>query len=77
MKAIQYIKRIHHFGSGGFQSMEQPGKTASNSEIVRWFKQNIVHINGASVSADTWVDLDEIESLVLFPKSLRRKVTLI
>lgn len=77
MRALPLLLRIHHFGAGGFWSVENPKKPASNSEIRRWMNNGAVHINGKEAKPDDWVDMDELESLVLFPKSNKRRNTIV
>ena len=47
----------------------------SNSEIKRWFERNSVQVNGEPVKFDDPVP-EEINSLVLFPKS-KKRITLL
>jgi hypothetical protein len=77
MTALQWLRRVHHFGAGGFMSGEKLGTCASNSELGRWVKQNALRINGKAVQPDTWIDLDELESAVLFAKNPDRRVTIV
>lgn len=70
MRAIDYLLRLNAICN--FQSIEKP-QQATNSEIRRWFQNKAVVINGAAVAFD--LEIDEIFSLVLFPKS-KRKITL-
>lgn len=57
-----------------FPSLERPGNAATNSELRRWFERKSVWINGAAVQ---WNDTVEyIDSIILFPKSATKKITL-
>ncbi len=59
-----------------FMSIEQKGEKASNSEIKRWLNQGAIHVNSQVINAkDPWPPA--IRSLVMFPKSLKRRCTLI
>ena len=57
-------------------SSEQPGKTASNSEIRRWLLNGTVLFNTEKAAFDELVDYP-IFSLVFFPKSEKRRTTLV
>lgn len=59
-----------------FMSIEQKGEKASNSEIKRWLNQGAIQVNFQPISAtDPWPPA--IRSLVMFPKSTKRRCTLI
>lgn len=59
-----------------FSSIEKKGEKASNSEIRRWFNNKAIELNFAQVAAtDPWPPV--IKSLVLFPKSAKKRTTLI
>lgn len=57
-------------------SIETPGKIASNSERKRWIEQKCVLINGRT---DWQVDdfIPKINQLVFFPKSDKRRCTMV
>ena len=74
--ALQYLRIVHNFGAGGFYSIDMPGRPASNSELARWIKQGMLHINERPVKVGDWIDLDNTQSVILFPKN-RRRTTLI
>lgn len=71
MKGIELLKTLG--ASCKFLSREAPGRTASQSEMRRWFDRKSVIINGSSARWDE--EFKEIDSLILFPKS-NRKITL-
>ena len=77
MIALNYILRIHNYGGGGFWSIESPKKPASNSEIRRWMNNGVIHINGVAVKPSDFIDLETLESVILFPKNPKRKITLL
>jgi hypothetical protein len=59
-----------------FMSIEVKSEKASNSEIKRWLNQGAIHVNSQAISAtDPWPPM--IRSLVMFPKSPKRRCTLI
>lgn len=76
MTALQYLIAVHAFGAGGFWSIESPKKPASNSELRRWITQQSLHINGEPVTVDEVLDYP-LHTVVLFPKSQRRRCTLL
>lgn len=57
-------------------SIEMPGKVASNSEKKRWIEQRCVLINGTT---DWCLDdfVPRINQLVFFPKSDKRRCTMV
>lgn len=77
MKALQFLRMVHNFGGGGFWSTENPKSAASNSEIARWIKNQAMHVNGKAVAIDTFIDMDEVVSVVLFPKNNKKRITII
>ncbi len=77
INALAYILAIHNYGAGGFWSIENPKKPASNSEIRRWMNNSVVSINGVAVKPTDWIDLETLESVILFPKNPKRKITLL
>lgn len=59
-----------------FMSIEVKSEKASNSEIKRWLNQGAIHVNSQAINAqDPWPPA--IRSLVMFPKSPKRRCTLI
>jgi len=79
MTALQYILSIHNFGSGltktGFWSHEQ-NKIASNSEIRRWIENGSILINHERVTCNEVIDFP-LHSVILFPKSDKRRITVL
>ena len=77
--ALQYMIAVHTFGSGltktGFWSHEQ-NRIASNSELRRWINQGAILFNGESMKHDEPLDFP-LFSVVLFPKSLKRRITVL
>lgn len=57
-------------------SIETKGEKASNSELKRWLNQGAVQVNNKPIGTnDPWPN--DIRSLVMFPKSPKRRCTLI
>lgn len=77
MNALQFLRKVHNFGGGGFWSTENPKQAASNSELGRWIKNSALHVNGKAVTIDTFIDMDEVVSVVLFPKNQKKRITII
>jgi hypothetical protein len=76
MTVLEYLLRIHNFGAGRFWSMENPKIPASNSEIKRWLKANVLQINGYSVTIDEIIDYP-LHRVVLFPKNQNKRISLL
>lgn len=57
-----------------FCSRERAGLKATNSELKRWCKNQVVRINGHTVSWDDEIPR-EVSSMTLFTKS--KKITLL
>lgn len=58
-----------------FMSIENKGEKASNSEIRRWLDQSAILVNFMPISAkDPWPPI--IKSIVMFPKSPKKRCTL-
>jgi hypothetical protein len=74
MKIHAWLKDLHSLCR--FMSIEVPGKVASNSELRRWIEQGSLIMNAERVMPDELLDFPLI-SVVLFPKSEKRKVTLL
>jgi hypothetical protein len=55
-------------------SVERPCTEPSNGELRRWMRDGAVMLNGRTLRAGE--DVGEVESLVFFPASQRRKTTL-
>lgn len=53
-----------------FMSRERPGVKASNAELKRWCKNQVVKINGTTSKWDAEIP-DNISSCTLFTKSKR------
>lgn len=77
MNTLSYILRIHNFGKGRFMSTEFPGKPASNSEIRRWINQGVVFINGERVEINTWIDFDNLKSVIIRPNNKNKRITVL
>jgi hypothetical protein len=54
-------------------SAEKPCTIPTNGELRRWLRDGAVHLNGKPLSIDD--DVDEVQSLVFFPKSPKRRTT--
>ena len=59
-----------------FMSVEKKGEIASKSELRRWFSSKSVEINFLPAQAEEDFP-DVIKSIVLFPKSIKRRCTLV
>ena len=70
MTVLQLMRDLHVVCY--FQSIEKGG-IATNSEIGRWIKNKSVVVNGNRANLND--EIESVESLVLFPKSVR-KITL-
>lgn len=58
-----------------FMSVENKGEVASNSEVRRWLTQSAIEVNFRPIHAnDEWPMV--LKSLVMFPKSQKRRATL-
>lgn len=57
-------------------SAEKPCTQCSNSELRRWLQNGSVLINGEKAAWDEEIDYP-VFSLVFFPKSEKRKTTLV
>lgn len=55
-------------------SAEKPCTLPTNGELRRWLRDGAVLLNGSPLKQEHQVD--EVQSLVFFPKSPRRKTTL-
>lgn len=77
MTVLQYILSVHNFGAGGFWSMDNPTKAASNSEIRIWMAKGCLSING-EVSRNPHEVIDyPLHRVVLFPKNALKRITLL
>lgn len=76
MTALEYLIAVHGYGAGRFWSVENPKKPASNSELRRWLSQSSLHVNGVAVRPESPMP-EHLDSVVLFPKNPRRRVTLL
>lgn len=59
-----------------FMSTERPGTKASSSEVIRWLNNKAVSINSYNPSPQELVQFP-VQNLVLFPKSDKRRCTLV
>jgi acetone carboxylase gamma subunit len=57
-------------------SIEKGCAEATNSEIRRWFKNKAIRVNGEMVGWDDTITFP-VTDLVFFPKSPKRKTTLV
>lgn len=72
--AFQAIQSFHSICQ--FSSIETKGEKASNSELKRWLNQGAIQVNGKPIGAnDPWPY--DIRSMIMFPKSPKRRCTLI
>lgn len=74
MNCLQWLANMH--SACCFMSVEKPAMQATKSELRRWFASKSVEINFQSVAADDELPL-AIKSAVLFPKSAKRRCTLV
>jgi hypothetical protein len=56
-------------------SVEKPCTTPTNGELRRWLRDGAVLANGKPLRVED--DVDDVESLVFFPKSEKRRTTLV
>ena len=73
LTGLQYILSLHELCR--FMSTERPG-VATNGEVRRWLQSRVVIVNGEPLDASELVDFP-IMSLGLFPKSAKRRTTLV
>jgi len=75
MNALQWFLQLDE--RCNFQTKEGNlvGK-ASKSEIRRWFQNGAIQVNGVRLKFDDQVDVENIQSIVLFPKNNKARVTL-
>lgn len=79
MTALSYIVSIHKYASHpdvktGYWSHEQ-NRIASNSEIRRWIDQGAIVFNNEKVLPTEMLDFP-IYSVIMFPKSGKRRITI-
>lgn len=72
MTAWDYMKDLNT--ACCFMSRERPGR-ATNSELKRWLNNQAVYINGKPAKFDDEIEFP-IESLVLFPKNPKKRITI-
>ena len=73
MPALEYLKELPHL------PMTMHGndpRRASNSQLKRWLESGSVVINGCKPKPQDLVELPVV-SLVFFPKSKKRKTTML
>ncbi len=69
---LLHLAKCHH----ELWSVEKPNLVASNSEMLRWIKNNSVEVNFEVATDPTeWIDYP-IVSVVIHPKSVKRRTTL-
>ena len=76
MNALTWFLNIHEVCHFQTKEGNLTGR-ASNSEIRRWFKMKAIVVNGKSVDWNDSILKEQINSIVLFPSSKKRKVTLL
>ena len=70
LQVMMDLNKVCHFSSN-----EKKGEKASNSELRRWLDQSSVEVNYRPIKAsDPWPPV--IKSIVLFPKSPKKRATL-
>lgn len=74
MTCMQYLRSLHEVCC--FQSQEKGPGPASGSELGRFLKSKSLLINGKAVGPQDPIPLP-ITSVVLFPNSKRKRVTLL
>lgn len=74
MNSLSWLKELNKLTQ--FMSVETPGKKATNSELQRWIEQGAILFNGERVTKNELIDFPLI-SVVLFPKSETKKITLL
>ena len=74
MNCFQYLMNLNKVCQ--FMSVEKPAIKATNSELRRWFNNKSVEINFQPIGAEDPLP-PFIKSLVLFPKSTKRRCTLV
>lgn len=74
MKIFDWFRDLHKVCQ--FQSIETPNKVASNSELRRWIEQKSLLINNEHCTPNELLDFPLI-SIVLFPKSEKKRITLL
>lgn len=73
MDALNFIIRLRPAVP---MSTEKPCTPASNSEIRRWLDGGMIEINGVRPKAKEKIDFP-IKSVVFFPKSQKRRCTIV
>lgn len=73
MTALQYILSLRPAVP---MSVENPCTYASNGELRRWLQQGAVICNGERLDPNEQIDFP-VFSLVFFPKSEKRRTTVI
>lgn len=74
MTGIQYLRSLHEVCR--FQSTERGAGVASGSELNRWLKSHVLHVNGKAIGPTEKINFP-ITSVVLFPSSSKRRCTLL
>jgi hypothetical protein len=79
MPALEYMIMLNEL-VGGFYSTGQGGDgkvvKASKSELRRWLQQSSVMIDGVKLTSEKTMITFPIKSLVLFPKSDKKRITI-
>jgi hypothetical protein len=75
MMALDYMIMLNNM-LGGLRSTGNPGEKASKSEIRRWLQQSSVMIDGVKLTSEKTMIKFPIKSLVLFPKSETKRITI-
>lgn len=71
---IQYLRSLHDVCK--FSSQERGPGPASGSELQRWLRSGSLMINGAAVQPGDPLPFP-VRSVVLFPKSKKRRCTIL
>jgi hypothetical protein len=75
MMALDYMMMLNEM-VGGFYATGQANTKASKSEIRRWLQQSSVMIDGVKLTSEKTIINFPIKSLVLFPKSKDKRITI-
>jgi hypothetical protein len=73
MKALEYLNGLRPALP---MSIEQPCTLMSNSELRRHLKQGGILVNGEKLVVDEVIDFP-VYSLIFFPKSEKKRTTLV
>ena len=74
MTGLQYLLSLHEVCKFQTKEGEKVG-WASNSELRRWLRSGVVHVNGKPLGVDDQLP-EEVVSVVLFPNNSKSRCTL-